>query len=64
MLNVDATKPHIWIERGESGAIYAIHFVMPNGASGSSTGVVIDRTEANAAALEYFYEKLKGGLNI
>jgi hypothetical protein len=38
-----------------------MHLVMSNG---SRADFVIERTDANAAALDYFYEKLKEGLNI
>lgn len=60
MGNVDRSKPYIAMERGKTGVL-AQQLVMSNG---SRADVVIDRTEANAAALDYFHEKLKDGLNV
>ena len=58
---MDETKPYIRIERGLSRSTSAIRLVMP---SGSHVGVVIDRTEQNAEAFDYFSEKLRDGMNV
>jgi hypothetical protein len=60
MATVDRTKPYITMERGKTGVL-AMHLVMSNG---SRADIVIERTDANAAALDYFYDKLKDGMNI
>jgi hypothetical protein len=60
MDRIDRTKPYIIIERG-TGDTAAIHLVMPNG---SSVAVAIKRTEKNAAAFDYFSDKLKNGANL
>jgi hypothetical protein len=57
---MDKTKPYIQIERG-AGDTSAIHLVMPDGAR---VDVAITRTERNAAAFDYFSEKLKNGVNL
>jgi hypothetical protein len=57
---MNRTKPYIQIERGTRGT-HAIHLVMPNG---SRVDVAITRTDANAAVIDYFYEKLKDGVNL
>jgi hypothetical protein len=58
-MTVDQTKPYISIERG--GKTHSIQLVMPDG---SRADVVIKRTAANAEAIDYFYGKLKEGLNV
>jgi hypothetical protein len=61
MATIDQTKPYISMERNEKTGVHAIHLVIPNG---SRADVVVNRSDGNAAALEYFYEKLKDGMNI
>jgi hypothetical protein len=58
---MDKTKPHIIFERGASGDTGAIHLVMPDG---TRLGVVVKRTEENAAAFDYFSDKLRNGVNL
>ena len=58
---MDPTKPHIIFERGASGIVGAIHLVMPDG---KRLSVKVDRLEDNAAAFDYFSDKLKNGVNL
>jgi hypothetical protein len=55
----DRTKPQIYIERARG--IHVIHLVVGDG---QRACVVITRTRENAAAIDYFYQKLKDGLNL
>jgi len=55
------TKPHIIFERAASGDRGAIHLVMPDG---KEVGVVVERTEENKAAFDYFSDKLRNGVNL
>jgi hypothetical protein len=50
----------IVLERGASSARYLLTLTAPDG---SDASVIINRTQ-NQAALEYFFEKLKGGISI
>jgi hypothetical protein len=59
---------------GDRGSNKAVHLngARENGCArntpcdvhGSRANVVIERTDANSAALDYFYEKLKDGVNV
>ena len=60
---MDETKPYIRIERGASGNWSVIRLVMPSG-SHVHIGVVIQRTNANGEAFDYFSEKLRDGINV
>jgi hypothetical protein len=60
-MKMDKKKPYISIERGLSNEIAAIHLNMPDGLH---VGVTIARTKENAAAFDYFCDKLKDGMNI
>jgi hypothetical protein len=57
---MDRMKPYIYIERG-AGDTGAIRLIMPDG---SRVDVAITRTEKNAAAFDYFSDKLKDGMNL
>jgi hypothetical protein len=59
--DVDRTKPYISFERAASGIVGAIHLVMPDG---KRLDVKVDRKEDNAAAFDYFSDKLKDGVNL
>jgi hypothetical protein len=51
----------IVLERGASSARYLLTLTTPDG---SDASVIINRTLQNQTALEYFFEKLKGGISI
>jgi hypothetical protein len=55
----DRTKPQIYIERARG--THVIHLVLGDG---QRACVVVARTRENAAAIDYFYQKLKHGLNL
>jgi hypothetical protein len=58
---MDTTRPYMRIERGKTGKTAAIRLVMPDG---SSVDVAITRNEKNAAAFDYFSDKLQNGVNL
>ncbi|WP_315742220.1 hypothetical protein [Bradyrhizobium sp. SZCCHNR1075] len=60
MSNLDRSKPHIEMERGTNGT-HAIRFHLGDG---RYAGVVIDQTSENADIIDYFYERLKDGVNL
>jgi hypothetical protein len=57
---VDSEQPYIRIERGRRDTA-AIRLVL---SKESSVQVVITRTTENAAAFNYFCDKLKDGMNL
>jgi hypothetical protein len=51
----------IALERGATGVHYLLTLTAPDG---SQASVIISRTQENETALEYFYAKLKDGLEV
>jgi hypothetical protein len=61
MSKADTTRPHIRMERGAGDVTHAIFLDLGNGKTAS---VVIERKPSNEVAIDYFYEKLKDGVNL
>jgi hypothetical protein len=59
MSTLDPTKPQIYIERARE--THVLHLVLGDG---RLVDVVLRRTLENATIIDYFYEKLKHGLNL
>ena len=62
MTALDDTKPYIVIERGRD--TNALRMVPSRKDSTKGVHVVLPRTTENSDALDYFYEKLKDGMNL
>jgi hypothetical protein len=53
-------KPHVSMERSDNGTtVIWLHM-----GRGEPVGVEIERTPKNAAVVDYFYEKLKDGVEV
>ena len=60
MRNLDPSKPHISMERGDKGTT----LVWLNIGDGKLIPAVVDDAEKHEAVVDYFCEKLKDRMNI